>query len=217
MPKAMTSREDQTADLRIAKSAQTRQRIITSATERFLGDGYSNTSLDQVAKDAGVTKPTVYSHFKSKKGLFDAVIQQFTSSPMKELAGLLEPTEDPRTDLIEFGDFFMVRSFEKDALRWKRLAAAESMTHPEVGEAFYEAGPAQLLSRLAMYFDLQTKAGRLSVSDSAGSAEQFIGTLLGLDSLRSQIGKPLPSAAKRKRRCRDAVDLFMTTHGANSC
>jgi TetR/AcrR family transcriptional repressor of mexJK operon len=216
MPNANSTHEEGAVDLRIAKSAQTRERIIISATELFLGDGYSNTSLDNVASEAGVTKPTVYSHFRSKKGLFDAVIRRFTSSPIKEISEFLEPSEDPRSDLIEFGDFFIVRSFQKDALRWKRLAAAESMTHPEVGEAFYKAGPAQLLSRLAKYFDLQTQAGRLNVVDSASSAEQFIGMLLGLDLLRSQIGQPLPSAAKRKRRCRDAVDLFMSTHGAKS-
>ena len=217
MARTKMSAEEETVDLRIAKSTQTRQRIMDAATKLFLADGYSNTSLDKVAAEAGVTKPTVYSHFKCKEGLFDSVIKRFTSSPIEELSGFLEPSEDPRSDLSNFGDFFMARSFEKDALRWKRLAAAESLTHPEVGAAFYQAGPARLLSRLGKYFELQTKAGRLCVSNSKSSAEQFIGMLLGLDLLRSQIGQPLPSAAKRKRRCRNAVEMFMATYGAKSC
>lgn len=217
MPITKMSTEDEAIDLRLAKSTQTRQRILVAATDLFLADGYSNTSLDKVATEAGVTKPTVYSHFKSKAGLFDAVIQRFTSSPIEEISGFLEPSQDPRSDLVKFADFFIVRSFEKDALRWKRLAAAESITHPEVGAAFYEAGPARLLSRLAKYFDMQTKAGRLRVSDSTSAAEQFVGMLLGLDLLRSQIGRPLPPPSKRKRRCRDAVELFMATYGAKSC
>ena len=209
-----TAADHRPQDGRVAKSALTRQRIIASATNLFSNEGYSNTSLDKVSVAAGVTKPTVYSHFKSKKGLLEAVINSISCRPIDELSEFLEPSDDPRSDLIRFGDFFMARIFEKDAMRWRRLAAAESLTHPEVGAAFYEAGPARLLVKLEKYFDLQTREGRLNVPGSANCAEQFVGMLLGLDLLRSQIGKVLPSPAKRKRRCRDAVEIFMSIYGA---
>ena len=216
MAPTKTPEERATVDLRIAKSTQTRTRILETATERFLIDGYSSTSLEAVAAEAKVTKPTVYSHFKSKQGLFDAVIQECAAHRLQELASFLEPSGDPRNDLVQLGDLLMSRVLGKDSVRWDRLAAAESISHPEIGEAFYKAGPGAVLKRLAEYFDLQTKAGRLKVDDSLMAAEMFCGMLLTLDVLRSQIGQPVSSIAKRKKRCRSAVDAFMNTFGASS-
>jgi TetR/AcrR family transcriptional repressor of mexJK operon len=217
MARTTSSVVGENIDLRIAKSMKTRGSVVAAATELFLSEGYSNTSLDRVASAAGVTKPTVYSHFKSKEGLLEAVIQNFSSRPLQEISGFLQPSDDPRIDLTNFGDYFMARIFEKDAMRFRRLAIAESKTHPNVGAAFYAAGPGMLLTHLAKYFDQQTKAGRLDVSKPKDCAEQFVGMLIGLDLLRTQIGQTLPSPTKRRRRCRETVEVCMAIYGAKSC
>lgn len=204
---------DSSVDRRIAKASLTRARILKTATELFLKEGYSSTSLSRVASAAETTKPTVYSHFQSKKGLFDAVIEESAAHRLNELASFLEPSADPRTDLVQLGDLMMSRILDKDAVRWDRLAAAESIHHPEIGEAFYKAGPAAVLKRLAKYFDFQTRARRLNVDDTLMAAELFIGMLLAVDALRSVIGQPVSSPAKRKTRCRTAVDTFMKQYG----
>jgi len=56
-----------------AEAAQTRDRIVACARQVFSRDGVTNTSLEQVAKEAGVTRGAVYWHFRDKADLFRAV------------------------------------------------------------------------------------------------------------------------------------------------
>jgi TetR/AcrR family acrAB operon transcriptional repressor len=56
-----------------AEAALTRHRIVESARQVFSRAGVTNTSLEQVAKEAGVTRGAVYWHFRDKADLFRAV------------------------------------------------------------------------------------------------------------------------------------------------
>ncbi len=58
------------------KALETRERIIDAATDVFYDKGVSNTSLNDVAQVAGVTRGAIYWHFKNKTDLFDAVCQR---------------------------------------------------------------------------------------------------------------------------------------------
>ncbi|WP_157791176.1 TetR/AcrR family transcriptional regulator, partial [Bradyrhizobium japonicum] len=52
------------------------QRLIEVATRLFLDRGFDATSLDAVAEAARVSKPTVYSRYGDKRGLFAAVLRR---------------------------------------------------------------------------------------------------------------------------------------------
>jgi AcrR family transcriptional regulator len=54
---------------RAEQARATRRRIIAAATERFVADGYGATTLEQVARQAGVAVQTVYFHFGNKRTL----------------------------------------------------------------------------------------------------------------------------------------------------
>jgi TetR/AcrR family transcriptional repressor of mexJK operon len=198
------------------RAADTSQRILFAATELFLRDGYAKTNLDEVASEAGVTKPTIYSHFGSKKGLLQAVATANAGQPVKELLASLKSTGDPQVDLRRFGDTFLVTVFSKKARLWDRLAAAEAHDHPELGEAVFGSGPARVSGALADYLKAEKQAGRLSINNPQRAAEQLIGLLLGLDLLRAQVGQPLPNAARKKRRCREAVAVFLAAYGVQT-
>ena len=59
-----------------AEAALTRDRIVTCARQVFSREGVTNTSLEKVAQEAGVTRGAVYWHFRDKADLFMAVRQQ---------------------------------------------------------------------------------------------------------------------------------------------
>src|SRR5690242_7178872 len=50
------------------------QQILAAAGRRFMAQGYGATSMDGVAREAGVSKATLYAHFASKQELFAAII-----------------------------------------------------------------------------------------------------------------------------------------------
>lgn len=49
---------------------QRRLQLLDAALERFARKGYHDTSMDEIAEAAGVTKPVLYHHFASKTDLF---------------------------------------------------------------------------------------------------------------------------------------------------
>lgn len=56
---------------------RTRARVLRSAMQLFQRRGYRHTSIDDVARDAGVAKGTVYVHFKNKaEMLFHAIAEE---------------------------------------------------------------------------------------------------------------------------------------------
>ena len=61
--------EDPIEDIRDAVSRLKRERIISTAVDLFYHHGLGNTTLEAVAEKMNVTKPFIYSHFKSKNHL----------------------------------------------------------------------------------------------------------------------------------------------------
>jgi TetR/AcrR family transcriptional regulator, acrAB operon repressor len=60
-----------------AEAAETRQAILRAALDEFSRRGYSATTLDAVARAAGVTRGAVYWHFASKAALYEELLRAF--------------------------------------------------------------------------------------------------------------------------------------------
>ncbi|WP_437883741.1 TetR family transcriptional regulator [Pseudomonas sp. LRF_L74] len=67
------------------QAEQTRAAILDAAEHLFLERGVANTSLEQIAKAAGVTRGAVYWHFENKAHLFHALLDQVTL-PVAQMA-----------------------------------------------------------------------------------------------------------------------------------
>jgi TetR/AcrR family transcriptional repressor of mexJK operon len=194
----------------------TRDRILDAATELFLGRGYGSTNLEQVAAKAGVTKPTVYSHFGSKQGLLDAMIARHTDVRLQHFASRLHGRGDPRSDLMQFAEAFVTTVMSEEARAWQRLGTAESDRYPELGAAFFNSGPKRVFEALADYLRREKKAGRLTFPNAHRAAEQFLGMLVGMDLLRSLVGQPKTTPAELKKRCRETVAVFLSAYGTEA-
>jgi TetR/AcrR family transcriptional regulator, acrAB operon repressor len=72
---------------------ETRAQIIDAARRVFHAEGVNRSTLDKVAKAAGVTRGAVYWHFANKAEIFLAVKQTYTSE-FDQLQSLLSPQED---------------------------------------------------------------------------------------------------------------------------
>ncbi|WP_394276171.1 TetR/AcrR family transcriptional regulator [Luteococcus sp.] len=63
-------------DGRSARKIETRRRIIAAATDLFAEQGYTGTSMDQIADTAGVSKGTIFYNFRSKPDLFAQLVRE---------------------------------------------------------------------------------------------------------------------------------------------
>jgi AcrR family transcriptional regulator len=72
----------------------TREKILETATRLFSSQGYTNTSLSQVAKEAQVSKALIFWHFENKEKLFRTALQRtlepYFINVVDDLEGLSE-------------------------------------------------------------------------------------------------------------------------------
>ena len=59
-----------------ASSDDTRAELLDRALDLFAAYGYDGVGVQQICSAAGVTKPTLYHHFGSKRGLLEALIDE---------------------------------------------------------------------------------------------------------------------------------------------
>jgi AcrR family transcriptional regulator len=64
------------SETRHAQAEQTRQRILQAARKLFAKRGFDSVTIDELADEAGVSSPTIFLLYKSKKGLLRALLNE---------------------------------------------------------------------------------------------------------------------------------------------
>lgn len=195
-----------------------RQAILNAAAERFLSQGYSATSMDQVAEQAGVSKQTVYAQFASKEALFVEMVRSLTHPPGDRVQQGMN--ELPRgNDIGEHLLAYAVRQLQIAGtpllMQLRRLAIAEAERFPEVGQALYEVGPARAIAGLTASFERWHQQGLLHAPDAAVAATHFNWLIMADPVNRVMLlgSGALPSRAALKRHAREAVRIFLAAFG----
>jgi AcrR family transcriptional regulator len=79
----------------------TRTRIIDAASKLFYAEGIGRVSVDAVAEKAGLTKRTLYYHFKSKDDLVAAYLDARDQPNMQRMASWFEAAEGGPSEKVE--------------------------------------------------------------------------------------------------------------------
>ena len=155
--------------------AAKRRVILSVARRRFMADGYSAAAMERIAREAGISTATLYSHFPGKAELFHHVIMDAS----EEFAGLIRTVRmeagTPRERLRGFMRAyarFMADPFVRAVFR---LVAAERTRFRETAHAFFETGKRDLGAVLMASLQEMTEAGQLSVHKPAWAAGQLLG------------------------------------------
>ncbi|MDO4997914.1 MAG: TetR family transcriptional regulator [Neisseria sp.] len=87
-----------------AEALQTREALLLSALNTFYENGVAQTSLNQIASNAGVTRGAFYWHFRNKEDLFEALFawlcQEALNNFQHDLARNAEESQGLRNALI---------------------------------------------------------------------------------------------------------------------
>ena len=78
------------------------RRIEAAARRLFAARGYAGTSMADIATAAGVSKATVFHHYRSKQALYEALVSEAVSGFREQLIPLLDPTRDLTGSLQDF-------------------------------------------------------------------------------------------------------------------
>ena len=158
-----------------AKSAA----ILKGAMKEFLDNGYAATSMDKVAKSAGVSKATVYSHFGDKESLFGAVMEDLVKDKFQQTMGLDAPQsleQDPKIVLSAMATKMLEnaqsdRSFQD----FMRIIIGESGRFPEIAKVYVNNVAKPAIETLTKYFQSHPK---LKLEDPEATVRVMMGTLV---------------------------------------
>lgn len=90
--------------IRIAERYNQNGRIIVAAALwLFLEKGFAKTSMEDIRTRSGVSKPTLYNHFKSKNELFRAAVEQMLTQRVDAVHQSFDETVDFSQVLTDFG------------------------------------------------------------------------------------------------------------------
>jgi TetR/AcrR family transcriptional repressor of mexJK operon len=186
------------------------RRIMEAARSHFYARGLERASVDAIAADAGVSKMTVYSHFGSKEGLFEAVVRERTERVVGGLAGAeaLDPAQ-PQKALLAIGEQFLTLAREDDSLGQFRSVYGAAGTQSEACQAFYRQGADRLIGDLAAYLRRADAAGTLKIRNPRQAADLFLSMFLGDGHIRGLLMLDMPDARENKALLREAVRVFM--------
>jgi len=145
---------------RVQRTALTRRELLDVAERRFFRDGYHATTLEGIADEAGYTKGAVYSTFKSKGGLFLALLDDVVERRLGEFRTLVaehgigeqilaalaqQPVDERNTQFSLLSIEFLVHAAHEPALlrefaaRYRRLRSGLA----EIGPAADGLGGSQ--------------------------------------------------------------------------
>ncbi|HSH57909.1 MAG TPA: TetR family transcriptional regulator [Halomonas sp.] len=165
-----------------AEAAATREALLDAAEEAFLEKGVARTSLEQIARHAGMTRGAVYWHFKNKADLFQAMLGR-VRMPFEELIEeIAEPSLMERP--LEAIRLAIQNGFERlEQPRYRRVHAI-LVHHCEV---FGDIDPLAMQNEMANearealtdHFTCAARLGQLREDLSPDIAAELILALLG--------------------------------------
>lgn len=99
-------------------AARRRRQLLDVALREFAERGFHQTSMDDIAEAAGVTKPVLYQHFASKRDLYMELLDDVGGRMMESIAKAVASADGPRQQ-VEAGmrAYFTFVADEADAFR----------------------------------------------------------------------------------------------------
>lgn len=194
-----------------------RRDILDAAFTVFAREGYVGARIETIAAEAGVAKPTVYTHFGDKQTLFleamSAVSVDATARSRAVISGLAEGVGDLRKAFEEVG-FSLLECYCSDqACSLRRLLHAEIVRFPELFSTVRGSGPNQVSEALADRMARLQVAGRLELTNPVEAAEQFIALLTGPMETRSILGTQRVPESVLHATANSAATTFLKAFG----
>ena len=153
------------------------EQILQGAMQEFLARGYAGTSMEKVAAAAGVSKPTVYSYFKDKEILFQALIENLAEKKFKSTFGCEPLAGEPKIVLRNIAEVTF-KSFEDEDEEFScfmRTIIGESGRFPELAKTCAVNLFKPVNDVVCKYIISHPE---LKISDPEAATSLFIGTLV---------------------------------------
>lgn len=158
------------------KSLEKRAQILDCASKLLLMHGYVNTSMDAIAKESGVSKQTVYSHFNNKDALYNAIIESKCEMYQINEQSIFNDTLPLEEVLINIGIRFIKLLTDENVIAMYKVVIGESKQDSNVAKLFYDAGPLHSIE-LVTNLMVQHEQSKLNHEQARETSHDFFNLL----------------------------------------
>ncbi|KZM78454.1 TetR/AcrR family transcriptional regulator [Cellulosimicrobium cellulans] len=194
-----------------------REAMLDAALEVFSRDGYDGGNIDEVARVAGVAKPTVYSHFGDKATLFEETLRRGARRANERVDAVIDAIDldgdDLRGELTRLGDALVGCVTHDDGAAVIRLQLGERARFPAVVDEVSRGSRERTIDRLAGKLAQLATAGRLRVRDPRRAARQLLALVADDALVTSGYGSRVLDPAELRGTIDDGVDTFLAAFG----
>ena len=188
--------------------------ILRGARRAFLAGGFGAVSMDAIAREAGVSKATVYAHFGSKEELFGAVVADVAEERFGGFSALELDPRDIEASLNTIARRFLDLVLSPEAVAVNRIIIGEVARFPALSDVFWQAGPERNRYQIEEFLRRAVEAGSVAIDDVRLAAEQFSSLVRGEIHLRHLFGLEMPrNPAGLDRAAASAVATFLRAFG----
>ncbi|WP_198017234.1 TetR/AcrR family transcriptional regulator [Methylocapsa acidiphila] len=200
---------------RVPRGEKRRDEIAAVAERIFIERGYSETTMQMIAAEAGASKETLYRHFGSKDALMAEIMRNCAAQILGEVDGELPAERPARETLLSVGRNLLQCLFGQNSLSMLRIVLREGARSPGLGELFYAQGPEHVSAQLAGYLAAATRRGELSCPDAELAARLFLGAVVANRVIQELVapGRDDFCEAKIEAHVEEAVSLFLSRYG----
>jgi TetR/AcrR family transcriptional repressor of mexJK operon len=203
-----------------AQRRDKRRAIADAALRVFLRRGFAGASIDEIAAEAHVSKPTIYAYFSSKEELFRRIMAAIVEHAQSGLTAFTPAPAHDATDVVrelhEYAHIWMRSILQPDLLALRRLVIGEAARFPELALTYYQGGPVHVEQRLAARLAQLAEAGYLRMTHPALAAQQFGYLIVGPLQTRAMfVPSEPPTPAETAEAIECGISAFLALYGAS--
>eukprot|EP00913_Durusdinium_trenchii_P010577 g9921.t1 len=170
--------------------------------------------MNDITREAGVSKGTIYVYFENKEDLFASMIEAERAGFLARVRTALAANEDVETGLYQFGVAFITHMTDESVITAMRTVLGVRERMPDLCKRFFK-GPENLRTVMQEFLERHISSGRLAIDDISLAAGQFIdmasGSYFKLRLFGSLDGPPPREEVDRV--IRGAIRVFMAAYG----
>ena len=156
------------------KDLKKREDILNAAAAIFMEGGLGAMHMEHVAKRAGVSKATLYNHFKTKELLFERLIARKTEEFIEVDFTSQIDVRDPAKALSVVGHNYLgiIYSPEASAMR-RSIISADAATKPLI-LPYMRGGPQKILNELMGFLTKLENEKNFRFPDKSNACNLFL-------------------------------------------
>ena len=198
---------------------ETRQIIYEAARHEFAANGYAATSIETVARRAGVSTKTLYRLIPNKAALFEGMVSdrldRFLSDVNLHVADHADIETGLNAALMACADL----TLDQEVVALQRMMLQEAGKFSDLAATFYRNGIARTAAALADWLRLQVKRGLIELDDVDEAAGMLIGMVAGA-AARRDLRRRAAAVARADRgagaEMRHAVSAWLRSEAARA-